>query len=456
MSEDADLMNVIQIVSDTFRRDHLNAYGDTKVKTPNLDRFSERCVVFDNYYANSFPTVPARADYTTGKFTFTYRGWQPLSETETTVAQILAKGNYLTTAIFDTPYILGSGFNFDRGFSDYILIRGQLRGDQFKDIEAQRRCETDFPAPATMFESERWLQRHYKEKFFLYVDTWDPHEPWNPPAWYVEPYCPNYNGRTVYPSYGRYKQQGVSEGDLELAHACYCGEITMVDRWVGRLLDTIEDLGLMENTAIMFMSDHGFYFGEHGIFGKTIMTGVQNQFENNSRKAASFFRSPLYEEVAHVPLFVYLPDVKPAHSRSLCSAADIGPTIIDFANLKRGPAMQGRSLGPIIAKKEDKVHDFVITSHPLSNPGDVTREVDSMDRDVKEYQPITVTDEEWSLIYSAQGEKPELYRISSDLKQEKDVYLDNRDVAGELHKRMFQQLKELGTINKFLDPRSKL
>ena len=89
-------MNIVVIVSDTFRSDNLSCYSDRKVYTPHLDRFSEKCVIFDQAYCASFPTVPMRADLMTGKYTFTYLGCAPLPNREVILSQILAdSGCYL-------------------------------------------------------------------------------------------------------------------------------------------------------------------------------------------------------------------------------------------------------------------------------------------------------------------------------------------------------------------------
>ena len=87
-------MNILMIVSDTFRKDNLSCYAKRQVQTPQLDRFAEKCIVFNRAYANSYPTMPARADFFTGKHTFAYRGWEPLSRDETTLADwVLAPTN---------------------------------------------------------------------------------------------------------------------------------------------------------------------------------------------------------------------------------------------------------------------------------------------------------------------------------------------------------------------------
>ena len=172
-------LNIVLVVSDTLRQDYLGCYGNRWVKTPNLDRLARECIIFDRAYAASFPTMPMRADLFTGKFTFNYLGWAPLSRGEITVQGLLAQAGYRTTAVVDTPFFIRNGYGYDRGFHDFIWIRGQ--GPERPDINYERRYEEDYCAPMTFRAAERWLERHYKERFFLYVDTWDPHEPWDPP-----------------------------------------------------------------------------------------------------------------------------------------------------------------------------------------------------------------------------------------------------------------------------------
>ena len=435
-------MNIILIVSDTLRYDHLGCNGNERIYTPHIDRFAERCVVFDRCYAASFPTMPMRADLLTGKWTFTYLGWAPLPREEVILPELLRRNGYLTTAVVDTPFFIRNGYHYDRGFVDFIWVRGQ--GPERRDLNYERRYEEDYCAPRTIIAAERWLEKHYKERFFLYIDTWDPHEPWDPPRWYVERYLPDYDGRVVAPCYWEYEERGVSEEDLKVAHACYCGEVSMVDRWVGRLIDKLEAMGLMENTAIIFTADHGFYFGEHGQFGKARL------------EKGKWFRSPIYEEVARIPLLVYIPGVEPRRTNALVSAVDIMPTVLEMAGVEIPETVQGRSLMPIIRGEEERGRDFVVTSLPLYNPGDVTRAVDAFERNVVEFVPSTITTEEWSLLYSAEGQPVELYNLREDPKQERDVSSEHPDVVKELHGMFVSLLEEAGTDPRYFEPRRRI
>ena len=126
---DSDRLNFVVIVADTFRQDHLGCYGNDWVATPHLDRLAARSIVFDRCDAASFPTVPARFDLLTGKYGFAKYGWAPLPEGEVTLPQLLTgEAGYTTMGIVDTPFYVRNGYGYDRGFSDFIWVRGQRRG----------------------------------------------------------------------------------------------------------------------------------------------------------------------------------------------------------------------------------------------------------------------------------------------------------------------------------------
>jgi arylsulfatase A-like enzyme len=418
------------------------------VITPNLDRFAKKSVIFDRCYACSFPTMPARADIFTGKWTYTYLGWAPLPRNEKILAENLRNTGYTTVGIVDTPFFVKNGYGYDRGFSDFIWVRGQ--GSSYEDVKKQRRYETDYCAPKTLLEASRWIERHHKKKFFLYVDTWDPHEPWDPPKWYTELYYSGYDGKIVDPCYWKWrdninKHKPCSKEDLKVAYASYRGEVTMVDRWVGHLLETIEYMNLMDETAIIFTTDHGFYFGEHGYFGKQMLNYQQWKV----------YRSPLYEEITHIPLLVYVPSFEPKRVESLTSLPELMPTVLNLADIKIPETVQVKSLVPALKGEEVKEKAFVVTTHPIYNPGEITREVDDLERTMAEPPPSTITTKEWTLIYSSQGEPAELYHLPSDQKQEKNIIDDEPYIAEDLLQKFILRLKKAGTEERLLDRRKK-
>lgn len=236
--------NIIVIISDTFRQDHLGCYGNNEIVTPNLDEFSEKYVTFDNFYSASFPTMPNRADLYTGKHTFTYLGWSPLPRKETILPEIMSEEGYETIGIVDTPFYLRDGNHYDRGFDNMVEIHGQLGWGGRNFATYDWNYEDDRFAPRTFKTARRWLEQNYDDSpFFMLVDTWDPHEPWDPPRWYTEIYRPDYDVEKISPTYSRDFDEDFDEKDAEKAHDCYCGEITMVDEHFGRFMSTLEKNG---------------------------------------------------------------------------------------------------------------------------------------------------------------------------------------------------------------------
>src|SRR5919202_5975851 len=157
-----DRPNVVVIVADTFRRDHLGVYGNQRISTPHLDGFARESVVFDHHVVSSFPTMPARADILTGTFSYTHMGWEPLPRHLTTLPGALSESGYHTMGVVDTPFFIRNGFGYDRGFDDFIWVRGQgddTRPHERSDARSTWRSEEDRMVARTVTQAERWLEK---------------------------------------------------------------------------------------------------------------------------------------------------------------------------------------------------------------------------------------------------------------------------------------------------------
>jgi arylsulfatase A-like enzyme len=482
-------MNIIVIMSDTFRRDNLSCYNNTtEGKTPHLDKLASESYVFDRFYCASFPTVPNRFDIFTGTHCFVKQDWSPLPFDEVVISQVLEQGGYSTALIADTPHIIQHGFNYERGFNTYIWNRGQendkyrsfpetvelpCSADKLRDPgtnliphlrnTANRKYEEDYFAPRTMTEAIRWLEKNYNRgDFFLWVDTFDPHEPWDPPEYYVDMYDPDYFGeRIVYPRY--YPVNFFLKEEVKHCRAMYRGESTMVDRWIGKVLEQVDYLGLRDNTAVIFTSDHGFLFGEHGFMGKSFI--AEGYFETIR----------LYEEIVRIPLFIRMPGQKSqkrvpglATSTDIMAETARDGGMAEFQALQCGftqprrwsldvKKLHGVSMLPLMNGERERIHDMVTSSFPL------THGTPRLDKGV-------ITTEEWSLHVTSKAQDPKreeappnnlpygerredyrpgernasLYHIPSDQGQRNDVISENLDVAKELHREYVRHLKEWG------------
>jgi arylsulfatase A-like enzyme len=453
-------MNVIWVISDTLRRDAVGAYGNEKIHTPSIDALAAKSVRFDSFYIGSFPTMPTRADHMTGRWTVSFMSWEPYPKGLVTLPQILTGNGINTAAIVDTPFYLRNEMNYDRGFITFEEIPGQLWRARGGDPHHRRqlsgkpsdRMDTDCFAPQTFARAMQWLELNYKEDFFLYVDTWDPHEPWNAPNYYTELYMPDFDGEPVRALYGYWpKAEGFTEATIKKAYATYCGEVTMVDTWFGYLMRKVENLGLMDKTVIIFTSDHGYYFGEHGgLYGKMVFS------MNPQERIGTWGRSPYYEEVTRIPLLIYMPGIPAGSYRGLTSAIDLMPTVMDVMGQEIPSNVEGRSLVPTMKNPSLPGYEHVFSSSSFVNAGGTDNSVDSVMRYTEHDSMATVTTEDWTLLYDTAPGGSELYNLKSDPKQEKNVITIHQDVARELHRLLVKHLKDTHLAREKLAPRLEL
>ncbi len=387
-------MNLICIMLDSLRTDYVGAYmnGQARARTPNLDRFAREAVVFDKAYAGSFPTLPCRRDLFTGRWGHPFNTWDEMERDVPTLAARLRAEGYTTGLIFDTPMFMTQGNFLDRGFGSIEWIRGQggepWISDGFAEIElpaaehkvkeglkrylmnqTRRQFESDYLGPRVITEAMHWLEKNYqRDPFFLWIDSWDPHEPWDPPQYYVDLYDPGYEGDEVmYPCYG-FAEEIMSQRELQHVKALYAGEVTMVDRWLGQFFELIELTGLKENTLVLLMSDHGHYFGDHGLQGKP--WGDLGQ---------------LYEPMTRLVMMVQHPDLEPGRTADLVQPVDLFPTVCDLAAVDAPAGLQGHSFADLVRGKGKSARQYAITGRNLNDSWGTV--------------PATITDGEWSLIY---------------------------------------------------------
>jgi arylsulfatase A-like enzyme len=464
-------MNVIWVVSDTMRRDHIGAYGNKDIITPSIDAFAAKSVRFDRHYIAGFPTMPTRADYMTGRWTMSYMLWEPLFKDEVLLPAILANQGIHTAAVVDTPFFIRNGMNYDQGFRHFTEIPGQVTQQWIVDPDTKKgsivhsiyggdvkddwRYESDYMAPQTFIKSMEWLERHHKEDFFLYIDTWDPHEPWEPPQYYRDMYWPGHDGKQAPPVYGYWpKIPGITEEQVKKAHASYCGEITMVDTWFGYLMRKVENLGLMENTVIIFTSDHGYYFGEHGgLLGKMVFAR-----DKNGKMVGNgiWSHSPFYEEVTNTPLFIYMPGISPGVYGGITSAVDLMPTVLEMMNKDIPSRVQGTSLLPMVKDQSVSGREYTVSAHPFINAKEYMLSVDGVSRLTEKDSTATVTTNDWTLMYNTEPGMSELYNIKDDPKQENNLISKNAGKARELHQLLVKYMRETNLAERLLKPRLEL
>ena len=485
-------MRFILIISDTLRADHLGCYGNKWISTPHIDAFARESVVFENSYCASFPTVLNRRDLLTGCYTFTYTPWAPMRQEELVLPEMLREAGFVSMMCTDNPHILENGYHFDKGFDGFEWIRGQ-ESDRWKTSpsEISYRCdpskirggthylhhrrnasdwqyESDTFTARTMSAAMRWLEKNSKlEEFFLYVDAFDPHEPWDAPQWYVDRYDPNYSGDIV--DYPRYDYASyLSKEELRHCRALYAAEVTLIDRWVGQLLQKIKDLGLDDNTTVIFTSDHGFLLGEHGIIGKTIIGEDDLQY------------IPLYEEINHVPLIVKMPSCKPRRNKALVQPPDVTATIVDLSGAPNPGTMDGTSFAGVLRGEAETHRDFAVSSPSIMGggsgeasatvikegwagvisgkpipiePGYVDRAVDGVSKRFRgRKRPKATIEKVKSFRGETRSRSDLLFRLTDDPEQQKDLAENRPDKLEELRNDFVGLLREVETDERLVEP----
>ena len=297
--------NVMLIMLDTLRADHLGSYGYSRDTTPNLDQFARAGVRYQHAITTVPWTPPSVATMLSGLYARSHMMMPPdgrelaqqqakkLSAEVETLPEILKANGYNTLGISPNPWI-SSEFGYDQGFDTFRL---HLRAD------AKLITDKAIGLIKGLLEQPK--------PFFAYVHYFDPHDPYTPPA----PFDSKFQDRAP----GKFNY---NERMLNFINK-YDGEISFMDNELGRLFDFLQKRGLYENTLVIVVADHGEQFMEHG----------------DHRHGYK-----LYNEELNVPLLIRAPGQPAAEVSELVSTLDIFPTILEQTRVKYTPHLQGLSL----------------------------------------------------------------------------------------------------------------
>ncbi len=313
---------MILIVVDTLRADHLSTYGYPRITSPNLDAWAAGGRVYERAQSASSWTLPTFGTLLTGYLPMRHgAGYaepkNKLSSSVVTIAEMLVDRGFRTGAVVNNPF-LKRGFGVDRGFGEYDMA--------FASNDRHR------PADAVVSRSLELVDQWGADPFFLVVHFFEPHMRYDPPLGFRGRFSENIETELRYPVSGRtrFKAQSeqLSDGDREFIKAAYDEEIAFVDQEFGRLMDGLVERGVLDNTMVVFTSDHGEELFEHG--------GFEHGHE-------------MWQELLHVPLVVWGPGVKPGRESEPVSLADVAPTILEWAGVDIPSDFDGLSLWPNLA-----------------------------------------------------------------------------------------------------------
>jgi len=435
-------MNVLIITIDSLRADHVSFLGYSKKTTPYLDKLSKKGLVFTNAISCGPDTPTSIYPMITSSYVLEYYASRyrkslktstdefeemkkvilDIYKYENTLARILRKEGYKTAAFHSNPYLSGY-YNFGKDF-DYFYDSLEKRKYSIKQkiknfVErnkilynvswilykniyskivisvSKKRYKIPYERAENInSKALNWL-KHNKSKFFLWIHYMDVHFPYLPP----EEFCSvdlspteiiDLNNKMLK------NPKDLDEEEIKILLNLYDDEIRYLDTQISFLIDSLEELGLTEETLIVITADHGDEFGDHGDFA-----------HHNAK---------LYDELIRVPLMILNTEYSGRISE-VVSLIDLAPTILDLIGIPIPKKFQGRSLIPII--EGDK-------------RGGVISETIKKGKRVISYRT-----NEWKFIWDNYRDRKELYNVVKDPKEKENVYGEN-----EISKLLEQKVEE--------------
>lgn len=340
--------NVILVTISSLRADHVGCFGYQRDTTPNLDTFSKNNILFRNAFATSGWMMPAHGSVFASLYPSVHGAThidRSLGHQHHTLAEILKDNGYYCVGFCCNPRLdqehgFAQGFDLYDDYSVSIMLQSLAFGnEQINEINKQRTNALINDAAIG------WLQNNTNEPFFMFVHYYDNHWDYLPPSPYDKLYDPNYDGPISGTEIAREPLFSNPPAQKDIRHivALYDGEVRQTDSDLGEMLKYLKDKGLLGNSIVIILGDHGEQFYEHG---HTSHHGV-------------------YEELIHIPLALSIPGTGPKGKTidSLVSQVDILPTILDYLRIPIPDACQGRSFKPLIEGQADAVNEFVFAEY---------------------------------------------------------------------------------------------
>jgi arylsulfatase A-like enzyme len=429
--------NIVLLVLDSLRADH--AFG-RRARTPAIDALVRHAARFPNTFPEAMPTVPARNSILSGRRMFPFRdwhdrpgliakpGWEPPESVDDLFTTAFWRAGWWTGYVTDNPFL---GFSepfkpFRRSFDVFVRRGGQIGGGEGGvrpellehwlhpatrnpgTIERVRRYianadyshdETQSFAARVFGSAVKALDLAARERpFALVVDSFQPHEPWTPPASYLElnGHSPDNGPEPAMPGYGRVENWLTDEEAgpvLARMRALYGASVSMTDRWLGTLIERLHDHGLERETVIALVGDHGFQLGERGWTGKISVA--------------------LHPELIQVPLILVDPARRQAGRTSsyYASTHDLARTLLHLAGVRPPPGLQGVDLSALLRGSEPPERRFAYGGYSNNH---------------------FLRSERWAYMSDNRMRDPQLFDLERDPGEKQNVAALRPDVVAEL------------------------
>ena len=408
-----DKPSVLFICVDTLRDDHMGAGGYRRKTTPNLDILSAQGTRFRHCFSAYPQTAASVASIFTSLYPTAHKVRPKemiLSNQPALLADVFRNAGYRTGAVASNPH-LSPGLGFERGFERFYYVHGNdVQKSTYGDRETLGDVEIVYRksdaiwygrADAMNLAALEWLDElDGDQPFFLYLHYMDVHSPYESPPKFQRRFV---RGKLSRQGKNIYRNGVVTEDvepyDLAYTIALYDGGISYIDHMLTRVLTEMGRRGHMENTYIVFVSDHGDEFLEHGGMGHG---------------------KTLHRELVDVPFFVVGPDVRPQTIDLTVSTLDLFPTLCDLVGIDMPTGLQGQSLAPIL-RGESGGEANAAGRYVLSECDEARLHDDDDDVVVSRY---ALADDEWRLIHCPERGTSELFRYRADPREENDLAAD--------------------------------
>jgi arylsulfatase A-like enzyme len=419
--------NVILISIDTLRADHLSYAGYKRPTSPAIDRLAAQSLDFRRAFSQAPSTLPSHATMFTSVYPSVHgaetRNTMPLPEGQTTLAEHFRNNGFRTAAFVEGGQVAAI-WNLDQGFEVY-------------DDPTQEMDLTGYVPDVLdviLDRATHWIEQHRNEKFFCFIHSYVVHHPYTPRPPYDRMFDEGYDGPLPFAITDELRSINATrrypdEPDVRHVVSLYDGEIRYMDELVGRFLDWMRETSLDDETVVVFTSDHGEEFAEHG------QVGVHSH--------------TLADELLHVPLLIRVPGLEPRTVRRQVRLLDLEPTLLALMDIDVGSeVMQGRNL---LADGPDSEQDLPVFSEMVYPTGHwislryPDRKIIARPGTQSAYYDLTTDPLEQHNIFSPQSaESRELLKEVQAINARNDDFAHHLAVPVKLDKQAEAQLRALG------------
>jgi arylsulfatase A-like enzyme len=402
--------NVVLIVVDSLRPDHLGCYSYYRDTSPNIDSFSKEAIIFKNVLSQSSVTTSSVTSFLTSSYPNEHKLFKAnpkiisgvyIDPSKPTLIELLKRNNYATSLIADIPSL--------------FLIFGITRGlDSF--------INAGYNDPEIITKNAlNWIKKNKNKKFFIYLHYFGPHYPYNPNL--ASRLKEELRKKDIFlplqdydEGFGIIPRVSMDDHILTLNHYLnnYDGKILYTDAQIGIFLQNIRKLNLEKNTIIIIMADHGEGFGEHHLYCSHGYI--------------------LYNEIIKVPLIIRFPEKRFQHKliSNQVALLDLMPTVLDYLNIK-GYRCKGISLMQLIKGKPNIKDRIIYSELPRTN--------------------ACITNDKYKLIYNIQTDLSrqkylptsefEFYDLVKDPQEQNNLFSNELKISGFFKKHLLGILQNL-------------